>query len=310
MKRAIMGMLAAAAFGAGFAWSGVAQAGDESRLGMMGSGYVVPGVTYIAAHSTSAVGVTNICTATVDVYWAITKEDDTEAGRGRFTVQPHQTYPFILASELPLPSVFYVGEFGTLILAGDVNRDGALTVADPPCLAVEAFHAEAALNDAVFLPAWPFDMNDLAGTPPGISSLDLMSPDALSTLHSGVVDPPGVGSPTLFFRYSVGGGDTTYFMLWSAEDIQGLLLYAVATNYDGQVDQFFVEMENAHLNVIPASILGLPAGFTNGTVYWQAPDDGVGDYFETGGDGNGMALYSVIQSPALGATQTILGLGR
>lgn len=301
----------------GFAWAtlgmtvafgGAATAADDGKLGMVGSGYVIPGVTYPRPEITAAVGVSNVCSQAVDVYWVVTTEDELEKGRGVFTVQPRRTYAFILSQELA--STFDFGKFGTLMIAGDVNGDGALTMSDPPCLVVEAFQANLVLNDAVFLPAWPFGVDDLAGTPRGLPDLELATPGDLSTLHSGIVDPPGDGSPTLFLRYSIGGGDTTYFVVWSAEDISGLILDGVGTNYTGTVTQIPVEMNNAHLNVIPANTLGLPAGFSNGMVYWPLPDDGSSDYFEAGGDGNGVAAYALIHSPGIGATQTILGLGR
>ncbi len=279
----------------------------DARFGVGGQGILVPGVYYHGTGETSAVGLTNRCPPVIDVYWAFADSTDTVRDRGKFTLKQYQTRPFVLAQEL---GTALDGVEGVLVFAADYTGDGALRRDDDTCLLAEAFHVNLATRDAAYLPVWPFNATDIAPLPlfppppAGIGDLNHLDPSALTTLHSGVVDPPGNPGNEIVVRYAIGGGDSTRLVIWSAEPISGSHP-VVATNHDGAVaPNVWLDLSNPRLNVVDVSALrGLPASFTNGVLIIRTP----GGYLDTGLDGNGLAVYSVIHSPAIGAAQTIPG---
>ena len=270
------------------------------HVGALGQGIVVPGVYQSGNADTSAVGVTNLCNA-LNVFWAFADTNDTVRARGRITLGQAQTYPFVLAQELA-PATQDV--FGTLIFVADENGDGKLNSADSHCLMAEAFHVDLADHDAAYLPTWPFNTFDIGSGQ--IPDLETLSPTQLTTLHSGVRDEPGADDLNGFYvRYSVGGDDSTRLVVWSAEDIAGTYA-AEITHHNGSIAYLDLPLSNPHLNIVDVGTLsGLPPGFTNGVLVFAVPDDDLGNYTDTDGDGNGMGVYTVIQSPGLGAAQTI-----
>ena len=290
---------------------------DEQRVSQ---GFVVPGVYYNDLGDTSAVGLTNVCSRTIDVYWVLADEDDQVLARGQISLPGHHVTPFLVAD---LSGMARVGRAatvgvpaerrGVLIFATDTNGDGAMHSDDMPCLFAEAFHADVAANDAIYLPVWPFGVDDIAPppapVPQGISDLAHMDAAPLTTLRSGVVDPPGVSDALAFARYSIGGEDRTRLVVWSAEaapmDAQ-MRFYRT----DGANVTLSVPMQHSHLNVVDLEQLGgIPDDFTNGYVEWLLPQDQIHYSDAVGSDGNGVAIYTVIHAPALGAAQTILGRG-
>lgn len=272
-------------------------------FGNVSQGFLVPGAVYHGAGQTTAVGLTNRCPP-LRVYWTFTDADDDFVVGGSIPIDAAETYPFILATETVGHGA---GKYGTLMFAADSNGDGALTSADDHCLIAEAFQADIGNNDAAFIPVWPFNTWDL-GAGNSIPDLYMMMPTQLTTLHSGIMDPPGITDKDVYIRYSIGGGDTTRIVFWSAESATLSSSPVLVTNHDGDAEMATLALPNDHLNVIDVgSLPGFPAGFTNGIIAAVLADDGVGDYTDAHGDGNGVAVYGTIHSPGLGATQTILG---
>ena len=279
-----------------------------AKFGVVSQGVLVPGVFYSSAQDTSAVGVTSLCPS-AEVYWAFADQNDQVLDRGRFHLPQAQTRAFVLAQELGTEAA---GRFGTLAFVADANGDGELRTDDAPCLVAEAFHANLASQDAVYIPVWPFNASDIRGLPmlppppDGIEHLSALDPNMLTTLHSGIVDPPGPGSNLVMARYSITGEDSTQLVVWSADDLSGS--YQVDVSHaNGTVGSVTLQLTHPHLNVIDVgSIPGFPANFTNGLLAAGIPDDADGDYVDLHFDGTGLAVYTVIHSPALGAAQTIL----
>ena len=278
----------------------------DAAFGVASQGVLVPGVYFNGAQETSAVGLTNLCPQEVSVYWAFATENDEVTDRGFFLLGTAETRPFVLAQELGTTSR---GRIGVIAFASDSTRDGELRKDDAPCLVAEAFHADLAAQDAAYLPVWPFNATDIAPLPlfppppAGIGDLSRLDPSALTTLHSGVVDPPGPTTNEAYVRYSITGSDTTRLVIWSAEDISGdHTIYATANGDLGPPAGFQLHLGNPHLNFIDLGVVsGFPFSNANGLLIIRTPEG----YPDLQFDGNGLAIYSVIHSPGIGAAQTI-----
>lgn len=262
-------------------------------LGVYDHGLLVPGAIHSGPGDTTAVGlIGHGCTADgfpFDVYWTFFDVDSNHVTDGRFEMSEEDVYPFVWSAE----SGFGLeGRPGYLVFTADTDRDGALTPADAPCLAGEAFHVVSADADVAYIPVWPVSYADYnAGG--GVADLARMDATTIGNLAAGA--PIG---DVLALRYSVAAGDTTDIVIWSANDISGP--YTVDL-YDDEQNRrsVTIELPHAEQNVVdPGALAGRPAGFVNGFVEWQTPDPGT--------PLNGVVSYSVIRSQAFSARQTVL----
>ncbi|HHB13520.1 MAG TPA: hypothetical protein ENK62_10005 [Chromatiales bacterium] len=262
-------------------------------MGIYDHGLLVPGARHAGVGDTTAVGlVGHGCTADgfpFDVYWTFFDENSNHVTDGRFQMSEKDVYPFVWAAESGLG---LEGRTGYLVFTADTDLDGALTPADVPCLAGEAFHVTAADADVAYLPVWPIayaDYNAGAGVPD------------LTRMDAGTIGNLSAGAPigdTLLMRYATAAGDSTGIVIWSANDIDGT--YTVNL-YDDEENRRSVNftLPNTEQNVIdPASIPGTPAGFVNGFIEWTTPDPGT--------PLNGVVSYSVIHAQAFSARQTVV----
>ena len=292
---------------------------------MVAQGYVVPGVYYADLGNTSAVGLTNVCRFNIAVYWVLADADDTVRARGGFVLEKEHVVPFVLAalsrqvSADPAAQAATLPPYerGVLIFAADTDGDGALRASDRACLLAEAFHADVVAGDAVYIPVWPFSAEDIQPIPrisppfppAGIDDLSNMGAAPLTTLSSGIVDEVGQPGAVGYARFALGGEDRTQLVVWSASAAPMTVLMTFHRQ-DGAKVSVSVPLSKPHLNVVElGKVPGVPDDFSNGYVSWMLPCDTAGDYVDLQADGNGVAIYSVIHAPALGAAQTILGRG-
>ncbi len=280
---------------AGLLGMGAAQAYDIAEID---NGLLVPRAIHNGAADTTAVGLLWSCEFDVDtdggtVYWTFFDVNSEHVTDGQIPMTQNDRYAFVWANE---SGVGLEGMEGYLVFVADSDNDGALTVDDQSCLSGEAFHVTTADNDVAFVPTWPLSFggfNDGAG----VSDLTAMTRTTVTTGFAMATD----GEP-LFLMYSIGGGDTTEIVLWSADPIDGSHTVNI---FDDEENRKSVNLElpNEELNVVdPSAIVGLPATFVNGFLQFFVPN--IND--EDGDGGNGMVSYSVIHSPAFGARQTII----
>ncbi len=262
-------------------------------MGIYDNGQLVPGVVHNGPGDTTAVGIVgHDCTADgfpFDVYWTFFDEDSNHVTDGRFQMSEKDVYPFVWASE---SGVGLEGHRGYLVFTADTNLNGALDVGDAPCIAAEAFHVIAADADVAYVPVWPVAYGDYnAGA--GVPDLTRMNASTITTLAAGA--PIG---DTLLMRYSVGGGDQTQIVIWSANDISGDYTVNLFDDEENR-RSVTIGLTAAEQNVLdPTAISGRPAAFTNGFVQWTTPDPGT--------PSNGVVSYSVIRAQAFSARQTIV----
>lgn len=121
---------------------------------------------------------------------------------------------------------------------------------------------------------------------------------------------PAVGASDAHFsmRYFLDGGAKTNIVVWSTGNQKKS--YTVNIYDDAQNPKSTnLVLAHAELDVVdPSAMVGRPANFVDGFVKWDA--SGI---LETGatagvaGDGASVFSYSVIDAPAFGAVQTVLG---
>jgi len=272
---------------------------------------------------------------TANIEWFFFDADSNVRQRGRIEVTHNDVYPFVWALHSD-PAL--QGVEGYLLFILDTDNIGRLDRDEGrgACLTAEAFFAVVGEGDAAYIPTWPVEAYDFAEVrETGHLYLRTMGPDSLTRLSSGAPDlylgnyTDAHGEPAVYtLRYSIGNGDSTRIILWSAEDIGGI---HTVDMFDDEQNRKSVNMPlpHAELNVVdPAGFFGVPADFVNGFIRWAAPHSAgnqvhvsadcdpapglpsSGTYTDHGCDGNGVVSFSIIQSPVLGARQTILNAGR
>ncbi|HHB12788.1 MAG TPA: hypothetical protein ENK62_06275 [Chromatiales bacterium] len=313
---------------------------DAYFMGLYSSGVLVPRVVHNGPGDTTAVGLT---TADADhcpfltpggdpaqsgtVYWTFFDVDSNHVTDGSFPMTNNDVYPFVWAEESGLG---LEGKEGYLVFLLDQNNDGQLELFESnECLTAEAFHVVTADSDVAFVPTWPVDTGayglDLADIAlAGSVDLATLGPTSLTTLTAGAgFGGAFAGVPVrLSLRYSIAGGDTTDIVVWSADSVGGPDVVYTVNIFDDEQNRRSVNfpLPNAQQNTIdPAAIAGRPADFVNGFIRWEpplsagctqppVPDPGSlpDTYTDNGCDGNGVVSYSVIDTQAFGARQTII----
>lgn len=314
---------------------------DAYTMGTRGVGVLVPYVYHDGLGDTTAVGLVTAdatscpfssggaTAAQARVHWTFFDVDSNPIKSGSFRMTHNDVHPFIWALE---GGDSVKRRAGYLLFILDTDNDGQLSNGEGQwaCLTAEAFHAFVPEKDVAFIPTWPVESYDFAGIASAPVNLAALNSSSLTTLSAAAPnlivrfitrgDPPEV----LDLRYSVGGGDSTRIVIWSADAI-GDATYRVEV-YDDEQNRRVIDMRlpNEELNVIePAALPGFPSGFANGFIRLRppvsagdgdpdpdvcAPEAGTlpGTYTDSGCDGSGVLSFSLLHSPGLGARQTIL----
>jgi hypothetical protein len=175
---------------------------------------------------------------------------------------------------------------------------------DVPCLAGAAFQVHLGDDDVAFVPALPLNVRPVTPTAaagdfneitPGVYVEDLrdMNADSIARLTAGADE-----GDIIFLRYFLGEDadpSETAIYVWSTSSLGN----PTVQMYDDDQNRRSVNLNfvNDELNVINprVDIVGKPPTFTDGFIEWRVPA-GVG----------GAVSWSVVDSPAFGARQTIV----
>lgn len=279
--------------------AGVAQA---YQVGTFSNGFVVPNVIHNGAADTTAVGI--ISAQAAAVYWTFFDQNSEHVTDGCFEVTANDFRSFVWAQE---SGVGLEGRRGYLVFAADAagaadrapqcnggegfvsgDQDGA-----PAAVSANAFQVNTAARDVAFVPV--IDGHLTIG-----GDLTTMGPLSLNA-----VGGAANGGETMYMRYFIdgrAGGDDTQIVVWSTGDLRnpdGTPGNYTVNIYDDAQNRrsVTISLANAELNVInPEQIVGRPADFTDGFITWATPAT-AGSVFS----------YSIVNSPAFGAVQTLLG---
>lgn len=286
MKKFALAAVAAAAMTVGVAHAYTA--------GTFSNGVVVPNVIHNGAGDTTAVGLINQGGTTRSVYWTFFDKDSEHVTDGCFTMTNKDYHPFVWANESGLGME---GKGGYLVFAlGDNGACGTGTPATSLAtggtdaadqLAAHAFQVKVAAKDVEYTPV-------IDGPLTITGNLTTLGPNSLSRV-AGAAD---VGDQ-LSMRYYLDGGSKTTIVVWSTGDQSGSHTVNMFDDKQNRKSVNFT-LVNEELDWFdPSKIAGRPADFTDGFIEWTAS----GATLTTGS----VFSYSVIDAPAFGAAQTVLG---
>lgn len=307
MKKFAMAAVAAAAmsFGAAHAYT----------VGTFSNGVVVPNVVHNGPASNTVVGLVNQSANTVGVFWTFFDQDSNHVTDGCFpmTSKDYEPFSWASASGVGLENkrgylVFAVGaNTGSTTAANACGASNAVLATSGAALAAASFQVELASKDVAFTPVidGPLTLD------PTTVSLSTMGPDSLvGVAGAAVVTGTAATNPTFSMRYFLDGGANTRIAVWSTGNQKGT---HTVNMYDDKQNRKSVNFALTHAELDwfdPATIAGRPANFTDGFIEWKVakPGDFVGSTGALAEVSSGSAfVYSVIDAPAFGAIQSILG---
>ena len=311
MKKLAMTAIAAATV----LCAGAAQA---YTVGTFSNGVVVPNVIHNGPTNTTAVGLINRSGGIRAVYWTFFDQDSNHVTDGCFPMTDSDFQPFVWSSE---SGTGLEGQRGYLVFA--LGTSVANATAATACsaasaagigtdagarLAANAFQVDATNKDVAYIPVVDGPLT-LAG------NLTTLGPTSL-TLAGGAAAVGQVMNMRYFIDGAPGGTDTL-IAVWSTGDQRGTHTVNMFDDKQGRKSVNF-KLDHTELDWFnPETISGRPAGFVDGFIEWNT---GVvpGDYpgavaanalaAPTRPAGSGSVFtFSVINSPAFGAVQTVLG---
>ena len=310
MKKFAMSAIAVAAvLGAG--------AANAYQMGTFSNGFVVPNVIHDATGATTAVGIINQSAITVPVFWTFFDQESNHIVDGCFTMTAKDYEPFVWSQK---SGTGLAGKRGYLVFAvGNSPERGCAigqtlneaTGTSAGLIAGNAFFVDPVRKDVAYTPVIDGPLT-IGGTATDLSTLD---PTSLTKVNGAaqITD-----APRFSLRYFIDGvansGTNTNIVVWSTGDQTGS--YTV-NMYDSAQNRQSVnfDLDHAELDWFdPELIPGRPAAFVDGFIDWKLK---VGT-LPTGAPTTGALLaatattgsvftYSVIDAPAFGAVQTVLG---
>lgn len=312
MKKLAMTAIAAATV----LCAGAAQA---YTVGTFSNGVVVPNVIHNGPTDTTAVGLINRSGGIRAVYWTFFDQDSNHVTDGCFPMTDSDYQPFVWSSEsgtgLAGQRGYLVFALGTTAATATVatacSAASAVGIAAPGAgarLAANAFQVDATNKDVAYIPVIDGDLTLAAG-----SNLTTLGPTSLVS----AVGAATVGD-VMNMRYFIDGatgGTDTLIAVWSTGDQRGTHTVNMFDDKQARKSVNF-KLDHRELDWFnPETIPGRPAGFVDGFIEWNTGTV-PGDYLTLPGAvaGNDLATaggsvftFSVINSPAFGAMQTVLG---
>lgn len=289
MKKFAMAAVAAAAMTVGVAHAYTA--------GTFSNGVVVPNVIHNGLADTTAVGLINQSGATKAVYWTFFDQNSKHVTDGCFTMTDKDYQPFVWANESGVGLegergylVFALGSGATCSVPGTPATSlatGATAAGDQ--LAAHAFQVTTATKDVAYTP--------VIDGPLTIAGSDLTQLGATSL---SAVDGAAPVGDVLNMRYYLQDGAKTNIVVWSTGDQSGSHTVNIYDDKQGRKSVNF-DLAKAELDWFdPSTISGRPASYVDGFIEWNTANAAstlAGSVFS----------YSVIDAPAFGAVQTVLG---
>ena len=306
MKKLAMTAIAAATV----LCAGAAQA---YTVGTFSNGVVVPNVIHNGPTDTTAVGLINRSGAVSAVYWTFFDQDSNHVTDGCFPMTDSDYQPFVWSSESGTGLegqrgylVFALGtSFTGMTAATACSAQSSAAIDTGGRLAANAFQVDATNKDVAYIPVVDGPLTLAAG-----SNLTTLGPTSLVSAAGAA--PVGDVMNMRYFIDGAPGGTDTLIAVWSTGDQRGTHTVNMFDDKQARKSVNF-KLDHQELDWFnPETIPGRPAGYVDGFIEW---DTGVvpGDYpgavaaNALATAGGSVFTFSVINSPAFGAVQTVLG---
>lgn len=255
---------------------------------------IVPWAVCASSGATTAVGV--LSRSAGDVHWAFFDSNGNRLGRGMFMVLADEFTPFLWCTEAAgtvsgLPALQDVPGF--LVFGLDSNSDGLVNDGDADSLAANAFFVDTSANDVKFVPTLEITGITLSQNNPNNWT---SSPIASLGGFDGKFAAGGGSLDIQFLIDGAAGGDNTNIYIFTTND-PGSLQNAFVHNGAGVSGAVTISTLSDSLNIInPETVSGVTGSFFgNGYIRWTVP-----------AAVNGAFVFSIAESPAFGAAQTVL----
>jgi hypothetical protein len=279
MKKFALAAVAAAAMTVGVAHAYTA--------GTFSNGVVVPNVIHNGAGDTTAVGLVNQSGAAKAVFWTFFDQNSKHVTDGCFAMTNKDYEPFVWANK---SGVGLEGKRGYLVFSV-----GGTTCADVApgtgAIAAHAFQVKIASKDVAYTPVIDGPLTFDAS----VTDLTVLGATSLTE-----VDGAAPVGDVLNMRYYLQDGAQTNIVVWSTGNQKGSHTVNI---YNDKQDRKSVNFDLAFEELDwfdPSTIAGRPADYTDGFIEWNTTNAAPtlsGSVFS----------YSVIDAPAFGAVQTVLG---
>lgn len=313
MKKFAMAAIAVAAMTAG-----VAQAYTS---GTFSNGAVVPNVIHNGSTEFTAVGLVNQTGRTVPVFWTFFNQDSGHVTDGCFTMtdKAYRGFNWLAESGLNTANVrgylvFAAGGAGVVAPAVATCADTAHDVTAQ--IGVHAFQVDTKASDVAYTPVIDGPLNTAFANPPvlgaGITGdLTTMDANSIGQVNGAAQSTAaGAGNARFSMRYYLEAGASTNIVVWSTGRQNRSHTVNIFDNAQNRKSVNF-DLAKQELDWFnPAPIVGRPGNFVDGFIEWNAngalrnaatppaPIDG------------SIFTYSVMNAPAFGAVQTVLGMHR
>ena len=296
--------------------------------GIFSNGFVVPNVIHNGPSDTTAVGIISKGNAgnPRSIYWTFFDQNSNHVTDGCFVVTHNDYEPFVWSER---SGTGLEGKRGYLVFSvGSPPAPGATTcpltsapglgAGQPgnPGIAGSAFQVNLTNKDVAFVPVIDGNLTYAAG-----SELTTLGPNSITAVAGAAqviaAGPVIAGNPVMNMRYFIdgaAGGTETRIVVWSTGDHRGTHTVNMFDDKQGRKSVNF-ELNHAELDWFdPETIPGRPAGFVDGFIEWNPGAVVPADFATKGGVAPALATgpgsvftYSVIDAPAFGAVQTVLG---
>lgn len=240
-------------------------------------------------NDTTAVGLTSRSRGVL--HWQFYSQNGERLERGNFDVGSDSFTTFALDQEV---GSAHKGTIGFLLFCLDDDEDGHIDASDDFSLAANAFMVKLAANDVAYIPTIPIEADNLDPSQRQ-DNIASWQDDPIQTLPAGTARPGDDIYAQYFIDGAAGGAQSTLYVF--ATDIPGRTTFkAIGPAATAQVS---VNLGGGRLNVVDIeSISGMDAAslLGSGLLVWSVKN-GVSSAF----------VFTIVSSPAFGATQTILG---
>lgn len=271
--------------------------------GTFSNGVVVPNVISNGVGESTAVGLVSL--AATNIHWTFFDQDSNHVKDGCISMTAHDYFPFVWSSYTGLG---LDGARGYLVFAAaDATcktfvDNGSATPLDPTAtahvFAAHAFQVSVSTSDVAYTPVIDGPLQITAG-----ANLAAMGPTSLEAVY-GAAQFDSTAAPAvtadLFMRYFTAGGAKTNIVVWSTGEQNGTNTVEVYNDAQAHYSANF-KLDHKELDWFdPQSIPGWDPSYTDGFINWTVTNLGAAT---TGS----VFSYSVINAPAFGAIQSVLG---
>lgn len=271
--------------------------------GTFSNGVVVPNVISTGVGESTTVGL--VSRVATNIKWTFFDQDSNHKKDGCIAMTANDYFPFVWSSYQGLN----LNTRGYLVFAAATGADCNTFVSAANSFdlapaahifAAHAFQVSVSTSDVAYTPVIDGPLN-LSTT--AVTTMNSLTPTSLQAVYGAAQFDAGATPPVtsdLYMRYFTAGGATTNIVVWSTGDQSGSHTVDVYNDAQAHYSANF-DLANTELAWFdPQTIPGWDPSYTDGFVKWTVTNLGTA----TAGS---IFSYSVINAPAFGAIQSVLG---